>query len=258
MPRNTGLGGNKRKKGKKKTFEVRELIIKGEMEEYAQVLKIMGDGRFECQCCDGVKRKAHVRGKMRKKIWIVNGDVVLVSLREFENDKCDIVAKYTEEEVKKLKKAGEIPDSIVLPNNDDKKQENDGDIIFEDVKTTEKEQDKDDFFNQTFTDDEDEEKKEKPKIDKFGNYIVNSDPKEKPKIEKENDDDSEDEEEDEEDDKGEVKSNGIENKQEELDRQDRNKIKRGKEMKKQKERNKKYNKNDEDDDKNKEIDIDNI
>ena len=75
------MGGNKRKKGKKQVVEDRELIYKGEMEEYAQVTKILGDGRFECQCCDGVKRIAHVRGKMRKRIWIANGDVVLVSLR---------------------------------------------------------------------------------------------------------------------------------------------------------------------------------
>ena len=105
MPKNTGMGGNKRKKGKKQVVEDRELIYKGEMEEYAQVTKILGDGRFECQCCDGVKRIAHVRGKMRKRIWIANGDVVLVSLREFEDEKCDVVEKYKDYEVAKLKKA---------------------------------------------------------------------------------------------------------------------------------------------------------
>ena len=113
MPKNTGMGGNKRKKGKKPVAEDRDLIYKGESEEYAQVIKILGDGRFECNCADGVKRIAHVRGKMRKRIWIANGDIILVSLRDFEPEKCDVVEKYREKEVAKLKKVGEIPDSMV-------------------------------------------------------------------------------------------------------------------------------------------------
>ena len=52
MPKNTGMGGNKRKKGKKQVQEDRELSYKGESEEYAQVIKILGDGRFECNCAD--------------------------------------------------------------------------------------------------------------------------------------------------------------------------------------------------------------
>ena len=138
MPRNTGMGGNKRKKGKKQVQEARELIYKGEMEEYAQVLRLLGDSRLEVQCLDGVKRIGHIRGKMKKRVWIANGDVVLVSLREFENDKCDIVEKYTEDEVRKLKKAGELPDSIKLPDSEAEKDEKEkkddgyGDIVFQD------------------------------------------------------------------------------------------------------------------------------
>ena len=40
MPKNTGMGGNKRKKGNKPVAEDRDLIYKGESEEYAQVIKI--------------------------------------------------------------------------------------------------------------------------------------------------------------------------------------------------------------------------
>lgn len=36
--------------------------------EYAQVLKMLGNGRLEAQCFDGEKRLAHIRGKMRKKV----------------------------------------------------------------------------------------------------------------------------------------------------------------------------------------------
>ena len=133
MPKNTGMGGNKRKKGKKQVQEDRELRMKDESEEYAQIVKILGDGRFQCKCADGIERIAHVRGKMRKRIWLANGDIILVSLREFENEKCDVVEKYKEKEVAKLKNAGEIPDSFVLPSGSEEgeKGTGDGDILFE-------------------------------------------------------------------------------------------------------------------------------
>ncbi len=35
--------------------------------EYAQVLRMLGNGRLEAHCMDGVKRLCHIRGKMRKK-----------------------------------------------------------------------------------------------------------------------------------------------------------------------------------------------
>jgi translation initiation factor 1A len=36
--------------------------------EYAQVIKMLGNGRLEAMCFDGEKRLAHIRGKMRKKV----------------------------------------------------------------------------------------------------------------------------------------------------------------------------------------------
>ena len=165
MPKNTGMGGNKRKKGKKpQQQEDRDLQYKGESEEYAQVIKILGDGRFECNCADGVKRIAHVRGKMRKRIWIANGDIILVSLRDFEPEKCDVVEKYREKEVAKLKKAGEIPDSMVLRSTEEEeeKEQKDGydDIEFEDQEN-DKGKKKDDDID--FGDDDEEENEEKKK-----------------------------------------------------------------------------------------------
>lgn len=187
MPKHAGMGGNKRKKGKKVTSEVRELEFKGEMEEYGQVTKLLGDGRFECQCVDGVKRVAHVRGKMRKRVWIANGDVILVSLREFENDKCDVISKYNEDEVRKLKKEGEIPESIILPNEGDKVEGENDDIVFED---NDKEDDKkDDMIFKDDDDDDNEEiirphKEEKDEDDKDGEDDEEIKPKKKPKKDK--------------------------------------------------------------------------
>lgn len=36
--------------------------------EYAQVLKMLGNGRLDALCFDGTKRLCHIRGKLRKKV----------------------------------------------------------------------------------------------------------------------------------------------------------------------------------------------
>ena len=55
--------------------------------EYAQVKKMLGNGRLEAFCFDGKTRLCHIRGKMRKRIWIGVGDFILLALREFQDRK---------------------------------------------------------------------------------------------------------------------------------------------------------------------------
>ena len=227
MPKNTGMGGNKRKKGKKQVQEDRELTYKGESEEYAQVIKILGDGRFECNCADGVKRVAHVRGKMRKRIWIANGDIILVSLRDFEPEKCDVVEKYKEKEVAKLKKAGEIPDSMVLPSSseadEEKEEKNDyGDIIFEEQEN-DKGKKKDDDIDFGNDDDDEDEKKESDE---------EKEEKKEKKDEDEDEDKKEDEKEEEEKEKEEVVEKTKKSKREKKEKEKKIKKKRDDKKKK--------------------------
>lgn len=132
MPKNIGLGGKNKKKGKKFVETKRELEFKQEGEDYGQSIRLLGDCRIEILCSDGKKRSGHIKGSMRKKIFVNMGDIVLVSLNQYEDDKCDIVLKYTDDEIRKLKKSGEIPESFKLPGNDNKKEDgDDGMITFE-------------------------------------------------------------------------------------------------------------------------------
>lgn len=61
--------------------------------EYAQVVKMLGNGRLEAQCFDGNRRLAHIRGKLRKKVWINQGDIILLSLRDYQDEKGDVILK---------------------------------------------------------------------------------------------------------------------------------------------------------------------
>ncbi len=133
MP-NFGKGGNKRKKGKKAQHFDRELVTKDELEEYGQVLRLYGDCRVEIQCNDGPKRLGHVRRKVKR---VALGDIVLVAIREFEKEKCDILIRYTEDEVRQLKSLKEIPDSMKVKETEDQTGGNElGEDLFEFEKKT--------------------------------------------------------------------------------------------------------------------------
>ena len=114
MPKNKGKGGKNRRRGKNDNEEKRELEFKEDGQEYARVERMLGNGRCEVLCFDGVKRLAHIRGKMRKKVWVGASDIILVGLRDYQYSKCDVILKYNDDEARQLKENGEIPDTAKL------------------------------------------------------------------------------------------------------------------------------------------------
>jgi translation initiation factor 1A len=117
MPKNK-LGGNKAKRAKGGEKEKRELIFKEDGQEYGQVQRMLGNGRCEVSCFDGTKRLCHIRGKMRKKVWVNQGDIVLVSLRDFQDEKGDIIVKYMPDEARNLKTYNELPEGVRINETD--------------------------------------------------------------------------------------------------------------------------------------------
>lgn len=79
---------------------------------------MLGNGRVEAQCFDGVKRLALIRGKLRKKVWINQGDIVLLSLRDFQDEKADVIQRYNPDEARQLKSYGELPDTAKINETD--------------------------------------------------------------------------------------------------------------------------------------------
>ncbi|KIO34574.1 hypothetical protein M407DRAFT_240445 [Tulasnella calospora MUT 4182] len=132
MPKNKGKGGKNRRRGKNENEDdKRELVFKEDGQEYAQVTKMLGNGRIETQGFDGEKRIAQIRGKMRKKVWINQGDIVLLSLRDFQDDKADVIVKYTSDEARNLKAYGELPETAKINETDNFGVEGeDGEIEF--------------------------------------------------------------------------------------------------------------------------------
>jgi translation initiation factor 1A len=79
---------------------------------------MLGNGRLEALCFDGEKRLAHIRGKMRKKVWINQGDIILLSLRDYQDEKGDVIMKYTADEARSLKAYGELPEHAKINETD--------------------------------------------------------------------------------------------------------------------------------------------
>ena len=67
----------------------------------------LGSSRLRVRCLDGKTRLCRIPGRLKKKLWVREGDVVLVEPWEYsKEDKGDILYKYKPNQVDVLKKKG--------------------------------------------------------------------------------------------------------------------------------------------------------
>jgi len=66
----------------------------------------VGAARMIIKCVDGKSRNCRVPGRLRRDLWIREGDIVIVEPWEFDNDKADILFKYNPTQVQWLKNKG--------------------------------------------------------------------------------------------------------------------------------------------------------
>jgi len=98
---------SKNKRGNVQTK--RAIQFKSEMQEYVLMTKMLGDRRIMVRLPDTSEKLAIIPGRFRKRCWMKAGDVLLASYREFQENKLDIVYKYTPDEARKLVGLAEIP-----------------------------------------------------------------------------------------------------------------------------------------------------
>ena len=96
--------------GKKKVIseeELNEMVLPTANDVLGIATKLLGYDRVMVKCQDGNERLCRIRGKMKRRVWIREGDIVLVSPWDFQSDKRgDIFWRYKRSQAELLRKKG--------------------------------------------------------------------------------------------------------------------------------------------------------
>lgn len=96
--------------GKKKVIteeEISNLVLPGGTDILGVATRLLGFDRVLVKCQDGHERVCRIRGKMKRRVWIRIGDIVLVSPWDFQSDsRGDIFWRYTKGQAEMLRKNG--------------------------------------------------------------------------------------------------------------------------------------------------------
>jgi translation initiation factor 1A len=156
---------NKKKKSQFNKVSNNNYNIDSENEVYAYVIKLLGNCRVLVLCDNGKEAVGVIRGSMRrfnKRVLIEAGDIIAVSIRDYQSGKVDIVHKYNAEQCKNLIINKEISDTLINAYNRVNiftSNVNDANIIFDDAPEEEKKK-KEDYNNDIYvfnSEDEDDE-----------------------------------------------------------------------------------------------------
>jgi translation initiation factor 1A len=80
-----------------------------EGEMFAMVVEQKGGSRMIVQCEDGKERLGRIPGRVRKRLWIKDGDYIIIKPWVVEADeKCDLEYRYTPVQADSLKRKGII------------------------------------------------------------------------------------------------------------------------------------------------------
>jgi translation initiation factor 1A len=96
---------DKKKHKKFNNVKTDNYLINNEVEEYAYVKKLLGNCRVHVITNTGIEAVGIIRGSLRKfnkRVLIEVGDIVVISKRDFQDSKVDIVHKYNQEQINLL------------------------------------------------------------------------------------------------------------------------------------------------------------
>ena len=96
---------------KNKSNNEQEEVVRIRIPKGKEVLGILeqrlGGSRMRVRCLDGKTRLCRVPGRLKKGLWVREGDVLLIEPWEFGGDeKGDVVYKYKHNQVDALRKKG--------------------------------------------------------------------------------------------------------------------------------------------------------
>lgn len=96
-----------------KSFKNREnneeqRIIRAPLPKGEQIIGIVeerhGGNKMKISCLDGKERNCRVPGRLRRKLWLRPGDIVMIEPWELDKNKGDVILKYRPAQIAWLKK----------------------------------------------------------------------------------------------------------------------------------------------------------
>ena len=94
--------------GKKKVVSeqnIQNMMLPVANDVLCVAVKLLGYDRITVKCQDGRERLCRIRGKIKRRVWIREGDIVLVSPWDFQSDRRgDIIWRYTKAQTDLLRK----------------------------------------------------------------------------------------------------------------------------------------------------------
>ena len=106
-----------------------ELGYKGEM--FALAEEILGGRRVTVLCEDGQTRMARIPGKMRRRQWVREGDLIIVWPWDFQDSKADVKHRYTKTQAMYLSRKQVLPDVVDMFGMNSRVDDDDiGDDLF--------------------------------------------------------------------------------------------------------------------------------
>jgi translation initiation factor 1A len=67
---------------------------------------LLGGNHLRVRCVDGKSRLGRIPGRMKRRLWVKTGDLVLVTPWSFQDTKADVLYRYTRPQVEWLQKRG--------------------------------------------------------------------------------------------------------------------------------------------------------
>ena len=83
-------------------------------EMFAIADEILGGRRVRAVCEDGDSRLARIPGKMRRRQWVREGDLIVIQPWDFQDSKANVVMRYTKTQSLYLSRKGVLPDIVDL------------------------------------------------------------------------------------------------------------------------------------------------
>jgi translation initiation factor 1A len=83
-------------------------------EAFAIASQLLGAARIRVMCEDSISRMGRITGKMKKKMWIREGDLLIVRPWGFQEGKADILFRYSRTQAQYLARRNILPASVNL------------------------------------------------------------------------------------------------------------------------------------------------